>query len=41
VAAYREPVWERAARFASRNRVVLSLAAAYVVVRVLLFALAR
>jgi serine/threonine protein kinase len=41
VHAYQESLPERVARFATRNRVVLSLIAAYVLVRLLLIALAR
>ena len=41
VRAHRESVAERAARFASRNRVVLSLLGAYIVLRVVLVALAH
>jgi serine/threonine protein kinase len=41
VRAHRESVAERAARFASRHRVVLSLLGAYLALRVLLLVLAR
>ena len=41
VEAYREPVWQRLARFGSRNRVLLLLLAAYVAVRFFLFFLRR
>ena len=37
VEAYRESVWQRAGRFAARNRVLLLLLAAYVAVRFFLF----
>jgi serine/threonine protein kinase len=41
VEAYREPAWQRAGRFAARNRVLLLLLAAYVAVRFFLFFLRR
>jgi len=41
VTAHRETLFERAARFASRHRVLLTLLAAYVAVRLLVIALAR
>jgi len=41
VQAYRESVWQRAGRFAVRNRVLLLLLAAYVAVRFFLFFLRR
>jgi hypothetical protein len=37
VEAWSEPWWHRLRRFGSRNRVLLWLLAAYVVVRLLLF----
>ena len=37
VSAYKEPMWERAVRYANRNRVLVLLISTYVIVRVVLF----